>query len=200
MVYPAPIVERYGVDALRYYLMREMPFGADGNLHQRGACSTRMNSDLANDLGNLVSAHSGDDRKVLRRRACPRPARSMDPDARAASSASRQLPALVEKHMNALQFSAGAGRNLEADRRLQPLYRHQLSPGCWARARRACPACRTVLYNLAECVRAVAVHIDPTMPRTPATHLRAAGRDRSGADDLGVRAEIRRPASPARWS
>ena len=52
--YPAPIVSRYGVDTLRYYLMREMPFGADGN-YTNQAMLTRMNSDLVNDLGNLVS-------------------------------------------------------------------------------------------------------------------------------------------------
>ena len=54
VVYPAPIVERYGVDTLRYYLMREMPFGADGN-YTNEALLTRMNADLVNDLGNLVS-------------------------------------------------------------------------------------------------------------------------------------------------
>ena len=52
--YPAPIVKRYGVDALRYYLMREMPFGSDGN-YTNESFLNRLNSDLANDLGNLVS-------------------------------------------------------------------------------------------------------------------------------------------------
>ena len=54
VVYPGPIVERYGVDSLRYYLMREMPFGADGN-YTNESFLTRANADLANDLGNLVS-------------------------------------------------------------------------------------------------------------------------------------------------
>ena len=54
VVYPGPIVARYGVDPLRYYLMREMPFGADGN-YTNESFLTRMNADLANDLGNLVS-------------------------------------------------------------------------------------------------------------------------------------------------
>ncbi|MBR5538162.1 MAG: methionine--tRNA ligase, partial [Clostridia bacterium] len=52
--YAQPIVARYGCDALRYYLLREMPFGADGN-YTNEAFLTRMNADLANDLGNLVS-------------------------------------------------------------------------------------------------------------------------------------------------
>ncbi|MBR5010715.1 MAG: methionine--tRNA ligase, partial [Clostridia bacterium] len=54
VVYPGPIVARYGVDALRYYLMREMPFGSDGN-YTNESFLTRANADLANDLGNLVS-------------------------------------------------------------------------------------------------------------------------------------------------
>ena len=54
VVYAQPIVARYGADALRYYLLREMPFGADGN-YTNEAFLTRINADLANDLGNLVS-------------------------------------------------------------------------------------------------------------------------------------------------
>ena len=54
VVYSQPIVARYGADALRYYLMREMPFGSDGN-YTNEAFLTRMNADLANDMGNLVS-------------------------------------------------------------------------------------------------------------------------------------------------
>ena len=54
VVYPLPLVERFGADALRYYLLREMPFGSDGNCTLE-TILTRMNADLANDLGNLVS-------------------------------------------------------------------------------------------------------------------------------------------------
>lgn len=54
VVDPVKLVERYGVDAVRYFLLREVPFGADG-LYSSEALLTRTNSDLANDLGNLVS-------------------------------------------------------------------------------------------------------------------------------------------------
>ena len=54
VVYPGPIVERYGVDALRYYLLREFPLGSDGNFSNELLIS-RINTDLANDLGNLLS-------------------------------------------------------------------------------------------------------------------------------------------------
>ena len=51
---PRQVVERYGSDALRYFLMREIPFGSDGN-YTNESFLNRINSDLSNDLGNLVS-------------------------------------------------------------------------------------------------------------------------------------------------
>ena len=54
VVDPVELCSRYGVDAVRYFLMREVAFGSDGNYSQE-ALLTRINSDLANDLGNLLS-------------------------------------------------------------------------------------------------------------------------------------------------
>lgn len=54
VVYPGMLVERFGLDAIRYYLMREVPFGSDG-VFTPEAFVDRMNYDLANDLGNLVN-------------------------------------------------------------------------------------------------------------------------------------------------
>ena len=54
VVDPYLLAERYGVDALRYFLLREFPFGTDGNFSNETLIS-RINTDLANDLGNLVS-------------------------------------------------------------------------------------------------------------------------------------------------
>ena len=54
MVDPNDMVEKYGVDALRYFLFREVPFGLDGDFSEQ-ALINRINTDLANDLGNLVS-------------------------------------------------------------------------------------------------------------------------------------------------
>lgn len=53
-IYPEDIIERYGLDALRYYLLREVPFGSDG-VFTPEAFVDRTNFDLANDLGNLVN-------------------------------------------------------------------------------------------------------------------------------------------------
>ena len=54
VVDPVVLAERYGVDALRYYLLREFPLGSDGNFSNELLIS-RINTDLANDLGNLLS-------------------------------------------------------------------------------------------------------------------------------------------------
>ena len=54
VVDPVVLCERYGVDAIRYFLLREFPFGSDG-VFSNEALITRINADLANDLGNLVS-------------------------------------------------------------------------------------------------------------------------------------------------
>ena len=54
VVDPFVLGERYGVDAIRYHILREMPFGSDSD-YSNEIMINRINSDLANDLGNLVS-------------------------------------------------------------------------------------------------------------------------------------------------
>ena len=51
---PVVLVEKYGLDAIRYFLLREVPFGSDGSFSNESLIN-RINSDLANDLGNFVS-------------------------------------------------------------------------------------------------------------------------------------------------
>ena len=101
VVDPVKLIDRYGVDAVRYFLLREVPFGSDG-LYSSEALLTRTNSDLANDLGNLVSRTAA---MIVKYFGGVIPSEyettEFDADVRAQGSA---LHTQVEKHMDELRL------------------------------------------------------------------------------------------------
>ena len=165
VVYPQPIVARYGADALRYYLLREMPFGADGN-YTNEAFLTRMNADLANDLGNLVSRTVAMIEKYFDG-VLPAWTDAVDNEVDAPlREHCAALPRLVEEQMNKLQYSQALAEIWKVIGECNK-YIDLTQPWVLGKDEAKKDRLANVLLTLAECVRFVAVLIRPFMPATP---------------------------------
>lgn len=162
IVDPVKLIERYGVDALKYFLLREYTFGQDG-LYTNEAMLNRMNSDLANDLGNLLSRTVAMIEKY-NGGIVPVAGIEEGPDIELKEVALQTAPK-VEAYMDKFNFSYALEEIWTLIRRTNK-YIDETAPWVLAKDEATKERLNTVLHNLAESLRIVSVLIYPFMHST----------------------------------
>lgn len=157
---PHLLIDRYGLDPVRYYLLRELPFGPDYN-HSEAALLQRYNQDLANDLGNLLSRTTSMLNKWGRGRV-PAPQES---DGLLQSAAAEAVDA-AEASLEQLRLSDALGHLLRLVGRANK-YIEERSPWGLVKDPARRPQLDGVLYDLAECLRLTAGALTPFLVETP---------------------------------
>ena len=162
IVDPVVLIERYGVDALKYFLLREYTFGQDG-LFTNEVLLNRLNSDLANDLGNLVSRSLS---MVDKYRAGvvppPKEATDFDEDLKTVAVNAHKI---VDKKLDNLDFSGALDEIWKVVRRTNK-YIDETLPWVLAKSEEDAGKLDAVLYNLVESIRVISVLIQPFMVHT----------------------------------
>jgi methionyl-tRNA synthetase len=183
VVAPADLVQQYGLDAVRYFFMREVVWGADGN-YSHEAIVNRMNADLANDLGNLAQRSlamigKNCDGKV------PQPGSFSAADAEILGAADALLAEVTAQHeAYAINRAMDAIWKVVAD-----CNRYFAGEAPWALKKTDPERMGTVLYVTAEVLRIVGILIQPYVPGSAARllDLLAVPEDRRRFADLGDR-------------
>lgn len=168
---PFILADRYGVDALRYHLLREMQFGSDCAFSNE-MMITRINSDLANDLGNLVSRTVAMVTKYFGG-TLPETREAGEPDMDLAAML-RDLIPIVEENYESFHFSVALSEIIRVVSRANK-YIDETTPWILAKDPDRKARLATVLYNLLETIRVAATLLTPVMPESMPEVLRQIG-------------------------
>lgn len=178
MIDPNEMVEEFGADATRYLLLTQYPFGADGDI-QRGRFSQKYNSDLANDLGNLVSRVA----KMIKANfdwKLPEPNKNIE-DLEALVSEAEDLPDKALDHINHFRIGAAIDEAMNLIRSTNKFFDTN-APWKMIKEGKTAEA-GGVLYVASEVIRIVAIILSPVMPEKSLEILGVYGR---GEDELSL--------------
>lgn len=162
VIYASDVVDAFGVDASRYYLLSEMPYGSDGSITYESLIE-RFNTDLANTLGNLVNRTIAMAQKYFG--GVIQPADAAEPvDADLRATALKTVEE-VDRLMNQYRMADTLDAVISLARRSNK-YIDETMPWVLAKDEAQKPRLGAVLYNLLESIRFLAVLLQPFMPET----------------------------------
>jgi methionyl-tRNA synthetase len=159
VIEPSELIDQFGRDAVRFFLLREMPFGNDGDFSRRALIS-RLNVELANDLGNLAQRSLSMIARNCDGRLPPMPAPVAEADARLLDQAAA-LPGLLGEAIEAQAFHTALEEAWRVIRAANAYVDHQAP---WALRKTDVARMGGVLRVMAEVIRSVATVLQPFMP------------------------------------